>query len=157
MKKLVTLLAAAAVLIGCLTATTPLQEDPEIVRIVEADRTKDELYRLSNEWMVEVFTAADEVIEYSDKAEGVLMGKGFVEKFINLGTWHVWYTIKIEAKEGKARISIYDFRLTVIAAGESSDVGKIAYQEQWDQVSQEMNAIAADYEKYIAAAADSAW
>lgn len=155
MKQKILLTIITIVLFGCLS-TAPLQETPQVVRVIEIEESKDALFRLSNEWLVEVFNAADEVIEYSDKAEGVLMGKGYLVHHAPLGAWNVWHTIKIEAKENRARISIYDLYFTV-STGSSTSRMEFETQGQWDEVKADIIALADDYEAHLKAGLDASW
>ncbi len=71
-------------------------------------KSKDELYIKANNWMVETFNNAKSVIQFSDKENGIIMGK------YNMATIYTTTTdshdvisiIKIEVKDGKAKITI---------------------------------------------------
>lgn len=148
MKKLILLLFSITILVSCIT-TTPLEEDPQVLRVVETDKSKEELYRLSNEWMVESFRSSDEVIEYSDKTEGVIMGKGYTSFSNIMGENQVWYTIKLETKDNRARINIYDFYLITYVGTNKRRGEAFPNKESWDQSKDKIIAIADDYEDYI--------
>lgn len=79
-----------------------------IVKTYDVNGTKDELYLKSNLWMVSIFIDARSVIQYSDKAEGILSGKYLLHHYTN--SWldeHPKYAlIEIRTKDGKVRISV---------------------------------------------------
>lgn len=75
--------------------------------------SKTDLYVKSNEWMVKNFHDATSVIEFSDKEEGVLIGKYLLFGSIsNIGLYgaqmdsRIYCKIDIRVKDNKARISI---------------------------------------------------
>ena len=73
---------------------------------------KDELYLRSKQFFVDVFKSAKDVIQMDDKEAGVVIGKGFNDiyiKVIGISTpIQMWYTIKIQSKEGRYKYEIYD-------------------------------------------------
>ncbi|MDY7026706.1 MAG: DUF4468 domain-containing protein [Spirochaetota bacterium] len=157
MKQTILLLISAAMLFGCASATTVMSEDPQVIEIIEVDASVSDIFRLSNEWMVETFNSAEAVIQYTDKEEGVLMGKGVSEIPVTLGSWRIGYTLKIETREGKARISIYDMTFAVKSGYEITEMGRLKYQEHWDRVKDDITAIADDYESHLKAGLDASW
>ena len=71
--------------------------------------TKDELFLKSNLWMVTTFNDARSVIQYSDKAEGVLTGKyllKYTPSAYKVPEEVIYAIIEIRVKDGKAFISI---------------------------------------------------
>jgi hypothetical protein len=74
---------------------------------------KDELYLRSKQFFVDVFKSANDVIQLDDKEAGVVVGKGFNDIYIKVmgisTPIQMWYTIKIQSKEGRYKYEIYDF------------------------------------------------
>lgn len=73
---------------------------------------KDDIFIKANEWFVNVFNSADNVIQLNSKEDGVIIGKGFSKLTSKPSAVYVtsklYYTIKIEVKEGRYKYSIYD-------------------------------------------------
>jgi hypothetical protein len=146
MRNYILVLVALTVLSGCMTVT--LDEQPEVREVIESGHSKAELFQLSNEWLVDTFSSADAVIQFKDKQEGVVMGKGYFQYFdIAYGQTRIWFTLKMEVKEQKARISIYDFITEKVATHKKID--GILSKSHWDTVKDRVYAIADDYRSYI--------
>jgi hypothetical protein len=79
-----------------------------IVKTYDVSGTKDELFLKSNLGMVSAFKDARSVIQYSDKAEGILTGKYLLHYFTNswLDASPEYALIEIRTKDGKVRISV---------------------------------------------------
>lgn len=61
---------------GCATKVAEFTPDETAVRIVEnLPANKDQLFIHSNRWMIDSFNSAKDVIQYTDKEAGVLVGK----------------------------------------------------------------------------------
>lgn len=94
---------------GCATSTQAVGQSMKVQRVIEAQGSQDELYRLANEWMAKTFVESSEVIQYQDKEEGIIVGKGLTKhKYGGISTWNIWYTMTIEVKEDRARATIED-------------------------------------------------
>jgi hypothetical protein len=107
MKRLLFLigLTGSLILTSC-TATKILVNFPEpIVKVYEVNSSKDLLFINANRWMVSVFKDAKSVIQYSDKTEGVLMGK-YLLNYNSYSMQYVYAIIEIKVKDRKARISV---------------------------------------------------
>lgn len=79
-------------------------------RIIESDRSRDELFVNANIWLVESFKSAKDVIQFSDKEAGVVIGKYLLylpgndnDEFNPQG---ITALIKLQVKEGATRITI---------------------------------------------------
>lgn len=79
-------------------------------RIDSINKSKDELFSISKEWIVNTFKSGKAVIELEDKEKGIIIGKGATEKTITKYNFKIFYlyTIKIEMKDSKARLTIYN-------------------------------------------------
>src|ERR1035437_2480137 len=107
----------------------------EYSEIVQLDSTykKDLLYRNAKLFFVDVFKSAKDVLQYDDRDEGKVIGKGNFEieemqrGFFNsvFDSWRVNFTLELFAKDGRYRYRIYDFSIkekrTIISGSGSPD------------------------------------
>jgi len=146
MKKVIYFILTLVVFISwfsCASLETPLTEVPKVQRIVRVNKTKDELYKLSNEWMVKTFKSPKAVIQYQDKEEGIIVGKGFTSvKY--LGNADTWFTITIEIKDKKMRITLEDI---YVSSGKFDMPFEI--QQHWDKAKPELENIIDRLEDYV--------
>jgi hypothetical protein len=82
-------------------------------RIVTVEnKSKENIYIKALEVLAEIYNNSKDVIQSEDKEAGVIVGKGFMDSNIRTINWvsicrnRCWHLIKIEAKEGKYRITI---------------------------------------------------
>ena len=73
MKKIFLLLFASNLLYSC--ATVQLESIEPMSSEIQSERSQQDLYVSANNWMVETFTNAKSVIQFSDKEAGVVTGK----------------------------------------------------------------------------------
>ena len=95
-------------IISCVTLQKPPENPISIQEIIASDKSKIDLFVLSNEWMVRNFVSSKTVIQYSDKEEGIIIGKAFFNTTYNYNPLKAWFTMKINVKDGKSRILIND-------------------------------------------------
>ena len=122
MKKRVLLAVVASVVVLVSCGTSPLPPEELIIQeIFEVDKSKDELFHLSMEWAAKTFKSAKAVIQYEDKEEGIIVGKGFVVVRYGMGVpADTYFTLTIEVKDKKARATIEDAYFTVTMGTASS-------------------------------------
>ena len=86
----------------------------EISSIVYVDTSsrKDDLYRNAKFFFTDYFKSAKDVIQYDDRGEGKVIGKGLFKITENStffeGVWDVYFTTEITCKDGKFKYKIYD-------------------------------------------------
>lgn len=106
---------------GCVSMPTPTDKPMEnIIEVVEIQGyKKDKLFEASKVWVAKSFRSANNVIQYQDQASGTIIGKGNIsfpcEGFIDCGAFgkdRVNFTIQIDTKDDRARVSIYDVTVT---------------------------------------------
>ena len=139
MKRAILLLGFLAVLLSCTTPpeAMPLPPEEQIVRrVITVDRPGDELYRLSMEWMAKTFRSAQDVIQYQDKEEGIIVGKGVVMIAWAFSPRPTHFTLTIEVRDGRARITFSDIYY-VITVGSARETGPIESQNQLERFAQE--------------------
>lgn len=97
------------VIVGCATPKVVPPEERHVQYIIDAPgKSQAEIYRLCNEWMVKTFKSAEAVIQYQDKEEGIIVGKGQIIMDHPLGPQWVWVTLTLEMKDDRARMTFED-------------------------------------------------
>ncbi|MFX7021157.1 DUF4468 domain-containing protein, partial [Acinetobacter baumannii] len=135
MKKIIVATVISLGLVGCMTPMTSTQQAmPEISQVIEVpNKTKDQIFEDSKIWIAQSFKSANNVIQYSDKSTGSIIGKGNIpypcDGFIDCGAFgndKVNFTIKIDTKENKARVTINDVTRTNLTyvQGAIHNIGK---------------------------------
>ena len=82
-----------------------------------AGTKKDDLYKNAKVFFANEFKSAINVIQYDDRNEGKIIGKGFfyieTKKTLMLTPllykWNVYFTVQVECKDDKYRYTLYDF------------------------------------------------
>lgn len=72
------LLSIAVTFLLCSCATGKIinmEDDPYVEYFRELDAHQDHLFISTNKWMIKVFKDARNIIQYSDKEQGIIMGK----------------------------------------------------------------------------------
>lgn len=115
MKKSILLILLPFLFTACGTMQTVSIKEPVVKILTELEEKQDELYVKANDWMISMFVDASSVIQFSDKEEGVLIGKYLLSGqasttmtlFGNTTTdTRVYAKIDIRVRDGRARISI---------------------------------------------------
>ena len=82
-------------------------------KIQQSQLSSDDIYLKLRQWFVETYKSSEAVLEIEDGENGVLMGKGtsninIVDRFGGNTTKDIDYTLKIEIKEARFRITFSD-------------------------------------------------
>ena len=90
-------------------------EDEKYISVFDVPGTQNELFLKANSWMIGIFKDPRNIIQHSDKEEGVLIGKYLLVSFPMTMSYtgaDVYGIIDIRVKDGKARLEIkpMDFR-----------------------------------------------
>ncbi len=119
MKKLLGLLLFSIFFSSCMSAPAILPPDQLIIRrVIEVQKPKEELYSISMNWMAKTFKSAKAVIEYQDKEEGKIIGKGMMVVKYGLGIpADTFFTLTIETKDNKLRISVENSYMVMTSSG----------------------------------------
>lgn len=144
--------------------------DVEFVNIIELDTIeKNEVYRNSHLWVVDVFKSSNDVIQYADIENGKIVGKGnFAINSTGLGaggTIHksqagvIKFTFEVSAKENKCRLRIYDLVHKARNSGgkisnDKPDCGGMGmYKKTWNSIQQQAldktNSLLLSYENFM--------
>ena len=91
----------------------------EVVPVENA--SKDELYARSKIFFIDQFKSAKDVIQMDDKAEGIVVGRGWNDIYLSFGItenmkMQMWYKIRIQAKDGRYKYDIFDIQFTSYAS-----------------------------------------
>lgn len=124
---------------------------PPWSQVVEISMQKDQIYTRSRAWFVQYYVSAKSVLQMEDSQNGILMGVG-ATNFIYMGMVNEWleYVLKIEAKDGKYRISMDRLCVTgTNAQGEWRRCSPNIYQAEADAIKAAWDNIIADHKKSL--------
>lgn len=118
--------------------------------------SKDELFNRASTWFVKRFNSSKDVIQKTDKAEGVIIGKalfmhymtGLLGENIDAGS-EIRYVLTINVKDGKYKYELTDFiyngKFKTIELGQANTKTANATNKYWNRARQscldEANAI----------------
>ncbi len=96
--------------------------------VSDSSYKKETLFKNSKIYFVDAYKSANDVIQYSDKEEGKIIGKGFFKvenvKDAFLGWyqvyWDVYYSTEIICKDGKYKYRMYGISITQTGKGNST-------------------------------------
>lgn len=108
MKKVCFILLLLIIFTGCVTTPELAPEERRVQYIIDApEKSKNDLYNLSGEWFAKTFRSAQNVVQYQNPEEGMIIGRGTMRGGVgNLGT--IEFLLTIETKDGKARATFDD-------------------------------------------------
>ncbi len=78
----------------------------EVIEI--SGKTKEELYENSLKWMAEIFNSSKAVIQYQNKDNGEIIGKGILPVKYTFAPVNTNFTLIIEIKDEKIRMTFKD-------------------------------------------------
>lgn len=112
---LLSLAAGAQNLESALLLGLPLKENQVQYELVDsASATKEQLFTAFQAALIQLYKYPSATAQLEDKAAGVISGKSnFLFSFhipIKDGTGRAWFTYLLQAKEGKYRITLTDWR-----------------------------------------------
>ena len=117
MKKLILILMVGNFFMGCMPPklAVPLTKEQMSHQIIfNTDKSKDEVFDVSLEWMAKTFVSSKAVIEYKDKPSGKIIGKGYLTMILDAMGMSVpiqyHFTLSIEIKEGRYRLLFENFK-----------------------------------------------
>lgn len=142
---------AALVLIGCETAGSAPAAMTEIVKVLPTGKPAAEGFDLTMQWMNRYFVSAKNVIQYSDKAAGMVTGKAStVVNKTPFGEAEVIYTLSIEVKDNKARLTFNAVELISQVYGSKYAPSKMAVnQASFDLFTMNAEMLADDYVEFV--------
>ena len=136
-------------LAGCVTGPPLAEKELQYQEVVEIDADQATIYNKSLQWMAEGFRSAQDVIQYKDEGEGVIIGKGSVAVTYTFAPYPTHFTLKIEAKDGRYRVTFFDiFFISKGAFGAELKTG-ITNQLQIDNFSKEAKKLSESLREYV--------
>ena len=75
--------------------------------VIKHNKNKDDAFELSKMWLANTFNDSKAVIEYTNKNDGTIIGKGILRN-VNYGMMVICdtrFTLKIDVKDKKSRLS----------------------------------------------------
>lgn len=117
MRKLVAIVLLMSAVILPVAAKKLPPEELIIQRVIEAEKLADELFSLSLEWIAKNFRSAKSVIEVEDRASGKIIGRGMIPVTYTIVPVDTFFTLTIEVKDGKARITVENAFMEMYASG----------------------------------------
>jgi hypothetical protein len=120
-----------------LTASSLLaQENVSFEKVIKVDSTKKAIiFATVNDWFASTYNSANDVIQMSDKEEGIIIGNGSMN--YNYGkmsyscyTGYIKYTIKVYVKDNRYKVVLTNFSHSVKAGnGQQCSLGMITSKE----------------------------
>lgn len=96
---------------ACGVTLQTVEVDP-VSQVIQSDTAKDELFINANIWLVESFKSAKDVIQFSDKEAGIVIGKYLLQGPVlknntpDPNPEGIYAIIKIQTKDGATRITV---------------------------------------------------
>jgi|GEM_PF-2570906 len=112
MAKIIFYFSVLIICTSCATTVPVKFENPIEEVITDLKGDKSDLFVRSIDWMIYTFRNSANIIEYSDKEEGVIIGKYIAKGAASVikGTEvdnRVYFKVNITVKENKAKISVF--------------------------------------------------
>ena len=110
MRKTLLTIVAVISLMSCVTSKDLGSAEPTTKQVTNT-LNKDSNYVEANEWMVNSFTNAESVIQFTDKAAGIVKGKYLLKDGVASSTYSTGYasiyaTITVRVKDNAAKLEI---------------------------------------------------
>jgi hypothetical protein len=137
-------------ILGCATTIPTLERQQSLERIKEfPGLSKTDLYTRSLDWVARSFKSANDVIQLKDPENGRIIGQGLGSATFDLGLFkrHFRYTMIIDVKDGKMRVSYENIRSEQVG-----EVGGPDMNSQWKTVEKYFDDLSADLFASITAA-----
>lgn len=148
------ILFALFILASCsaLSTTPATQEELVLSEVLNFEgQSKSEIYDKSILWIAETFNNSNAVIKVKDKEKGKILGKGVAScKPNSLISVKFQFTLKLDVKDGKARIMFDDWWTY-----NGAPLVKIDNKELAKPVKFELSKILESYQSYISLKEDN--
>ncbi|MBC3934720.1 DUF4468 domain-containing protein [Undibacterium sp. CY7W] len=139
---LIVFLSALFCLPECHAAQPLPDSETTVVRIVDASTlSKEKIFTGTKIWIAENFRSAKAVLEYESKDDGILIGNGSMNfptsgamELAIKGDWLVQFTMRVDIKEEKFRLSFINITISTPAKATSGGGVLPAYSGPvWNQ------------------------
>jgi len=132
-RNLIAIFGVALVMGGCASMQPVAESDKTFERVVEAPgNSKEQIYTSIKIWIAENFKSAKSVIELDSKEDGLIIGNGIIQypcsgmDCLAKGDWKVPFTMRVDMKDTKFKISFSNIKLSW-PASYSSGISSPAY------------------------------
>jgi|APSaa5957512622_1039677.scaffolds.fasta_scaffold89060_3 hypothetical protein len=160
MKKIINIFTFIAIstfiFYGCGGGLTAVTNDTELYRVVEVENmSKDEIFIKSMEWFSRTFKESKSVIDYQDKEAGKIMGNGAITHYFGMIVYgQVKFSVKIEAKESRSRITLSNFSAKIIGSSGPA-VDRVIMEGEYIKALPKLEILMDDYATYLKTASSS--
>lgn len=168
MKKVLLFAIVLVSFVSCMSVKQTAVTIPEIEKIIRTDLTKDKGYLKANEWAVTTFVNAESVIQFSDKEEGIVIGKYLLKSGYMSSTYNgltgvsspysikaVYALIRVQSKDKAVKITITPNDFTVVTVNDG--VGGKTNSYSREQAIIDVKALITGFENYMKGASKSDW
>ncbi|MCF7948735.1 MAG: DUF4468 domain-containing protein [Spirochaetaceae bacterium] len=149
MKKMITIMVMFVLLAGCASLETVPSEEREFQKVYSVDGTVEEIYNSTLQWVAE--NTKENVIQYKSKDEGKIIIQTAIEVTYTVTPVLTDFTLKIEIKENKVRVTAYNFEFSQ----QSNSWVKIDKRNQFNAIEKKLMPILRELPAYIES--DSEW
>lgn len=110
MKKLLLIVFVGFIFSGCIAGPEIPKEKRKYQKILKFPDNKSDLYEKSKIWLAREFKSSKAVIQYDNKENGTIVGKGMIFGAIyGLIPVYTQFTLEINVKKNKSRLTFNDF------------------------------------------------
>ena len=136
-----------------------VDESMNIQRIIELpDQNQELLFTKSMEWFSTSFKSSKAVIDYSDIETGIIMGNGNMDYGgILTAGYDVLFSIKVDVKDNRSRITLGNFILRIPASKYMGAVEAPMVVRDFEKVRPKLEALATNYVEYMNQNTESDW
>ena len=136
--------------IGCVSMSNlkPIDTNKQFQKTIEnIDLSKSEIFKKTLQWLAKSYNDSKEVIEFKDESSGKIIGRGSGSVVFNLTAIapiivNIRYTLTIEIKDNRARMTFSNFTSTDIGGG-------IPMMDNYLKLEPKLIAAVDDYKKYL--------
>mgnify|MGYP001310794013 CR=1 FL=1 len=92
---------------------------------------RDELFSAFSQLFVDMFAHVKYVTQLSDKDNGIIIVKSYDEVSNKLGSFNMWFTLKIECRDNRYKAELYDFYYSNTDTGSEYQVESYLSQKRY--------------------------
>ena len=121
--------------------------------ITVKNKSKEEIFIKSMEWFLQTDNFFQIVIDYNDLETGIILGNGniFWGKKMEISTLlrNIQFSIKIEVKDGRSRMTLSNFSIYFPPDSQSGKVKRDVWVSEYEEVKDKIETIIPLYTDYI--------
>lgn len=142
-------------LVGCVSNQPP--ELHTLIKVHNINLEENQIFEKALQWMAENFNDSKSVIEYKNPETGTIIGKGGTEIHSGLIMLPVQFTMKVEIKKGKYRVTFDDYIGIWPGTGIMSGPKRLYTNGKILQVKEKLEAVDLSLNKYLNETSNSEW